>query len=329
LDATRSAFLFRPWTCARWDSVLARALLPSAVMHHLPTWLLIVAVAAVIGQPAPGRAIAAPATCQLAEPFVQFAEVLGPWTVGECKAGVDTDADGTIHQETSQGTFTRFDGAGRPVFREGARLWIDGPGGMGADVRVVVPASEFGEAVEVRRRTATVLERGSLDEPTMPMGWEALGPPTGRSFPGAACQPSNDELVLGRVQTMFGDERGQVRVLQGVSALRDGSGPEMFERIRGWLAACPEWKATFGEQELTYRVSAHPLAALGEESIRYTVEMTGASTLSPSITDTVVVRYGDLMISHAFLLTTRGQVKDGDLVGIAQLAERKLRSALR
>jgi hypothetical protein len=135
--------------------------------------------------------------------------------------------------------------------------------------------------------------------------------------------------VLGRVQALFGDERGQVRVLQSVSALRDGSGPEMFGRIREWLAACPEWQTAIGEQQLTYRVTVRPLEPLGEESVRYTVEASQADGRPPTLTDTVVARYGDLLISHGFLLSAPGQIGDGDLVGIVQLTERKPRAGLR
>jgi len=290
----------------------------------------VVAAVAVIWLPGPGVVAAtAPAACQLAEPFVQFAEALGPWTVGECTAAPEIDPEGTVHQETGQGTFSRFPGSERPVFREATRLWIDGPGGMASDVRVVIPASEFGDRVEARKRTSTVLERAALDEPSMPMGWESIGPPTGRTFPAAACQPSNDDLVLGRVQAMFGDERGRVRMLQGISALRDGSGPEMFGRLRSWLAACPEWKAQFGDQEITYRVTVRPFDALGEESMRYTIKTVQANALSPAIAETVIVRYGDLVISQTFLLSSSDKVKEDDLVGLAQLSEMQLRAALR
>lgn len=42
--------------------------------------------------------------------------------------------------------------------------------------------------------------------------------------------------------------------------------------------------------------------SLGEESVRYAIRVIGPTGPS-SLADTVVIRYGDLLVSHGFLLT--------------------------
>lgn len=75
--------------------------------------------------------------------------------------------------------------------------------------------------------------------------------------------------------------------------------------------------------------TVHPFEMFGEETIRYTTVTSLSNALHPRPTEVGVVRYGDLVIMHAYLADDPSKLEQEYLPLMLEEAEAKLHYGLR
>ena len=212
-----------------------------------------------------------PGSCSFDGAFAQFHDTLGDDIVGDCETAPITGDRGVTSQETSEGTLTLDARTQRVMFQSDVQLWVDGPGGIGADV-TVAGLSEHGiDREPVVAPAARVFELAALDPDDLGPDWTygsvKRGAPLAAPRPACGQTIEEEDQSAGSVQTWLYDEqhrRGVVHLLQAAPRSPD---EQMRPTMERFAASCDGWTEQSKRGTYVVHVKLEPFVDLGDESV--------------------------------------------------------------
>lgn len=254
---------------------------------------------------------AGPTDCRISDVYASFRDALGDDLVGDCESEQVLIGEGLDRQKTTEGMLYWNRYTNRAVFTDGARLWRDGPAGIGTLVTLGGLSDKTTAREPVIASAARVLDLATIDPYELDDGWDYVDLPElrFRTNP-ASCRDKIPNRTAGNVQVWLVNRAERLQVSHTVAAIPDadiGAWRNDKDRIS---ADCDDW-TTMGESgQINMKIHAAPFLELGDDSFLRHYEFTHVETGRQRHSLVGTVRYGGVI--SVMTATTRGDTQTAD-----------------